>query len=281
MEFQKSVTDVIRERKSCRTFLKKEIEPDNVRKLEAFISDTNSSIDIKARFLLATRKIEDNNKTEKLGTYGFISGAKSFIVGILDKEEKKAEYFGYNFEKIVLFATDLGLGTCWLAGTFSRSDLEKKLDLVRGEFIPVLSPVGYPKSRRRILDSMVRTMAKSDSRKHWNSIFFDASIKTPLAKSSLGNYETALEMVRIAPSASNKQPWRIIRDDNGYNFYIFRTKGYGLRSFDVQRNDLGIAMCHFELTLKELKLNGEWRNIKKNRQSDELEYAATWVSSEK
>lgn len=33
----------------------------------------------------------------------------------------------------------------------------------------------------------------------------------PLEKEEAGNYEAALEMVRIAPSASNKQPWRILK----------------------------------------------------------------------
>ena len=126
MEYQASIIDLIRKRKSCRTFIKKEIEPGEVQKLNAFISDINSAIDIKARFMLVKRNITENNKPEKLGTYGFISGADSFIIGIISKEEKKVEFFGYNFEKIVLFATDLGLGTCWLGGFFKRSDFEKK-----------------------------------------------------------------------------------------------------------------------------------------------------------
>ena len=257
--------------------MKKDIEPGKVKKLEEFISDINSSIEIKARFMLAAREIKDNKKTEKLGTYGIISGAESFIVGIMDRQEKKVEAFGFNFEKIVLFATDLGLATCWLAGTFSRSDFAKKMDLSGNEFIPVVSPVGYPKSKRRILDSMVRAIAKSSSRKQWDEIFFDKEPDIPIEKSSTGEFEIALEMTRIAPSASNKQPWRIIRDDHGYNFYIFRTKGYKLRNFDVQRSDLGIAMCHFELTLKELNSKGVWQFIKNEHRSDGFDYVSTWV----
>jgi len=277
MEYQKSIIEVIRERKSCRTFIKKDIKLDEVKKLEEFINEINSLIDIKARFMLVTREIENNKKTEKLGTYGIISGATSFIVGIMDRQEKKAETFGYNFEKIILFATDLGLATCWLAGTFNRNDFAKKIDLSGNEFIPIVSPVGYPKSKRGILDSMVRTIARSGNRKQWSEIFFDKEPDIPIEKSSIGEYEAALEMTRIAPSASNKQPWRIIRDDHGYNFYIFRTKGYKLRNFDVQRNDLGIAMCHFELTLKELRHKGEWQFIKDNHRSDGFEYVVTWV----
>ena len=70
----------------------------------------------------------------------------------------------------------------------------------------------------------------------------------------------------MAPSASNKQPWRIVRRGADWHFYLQRTKGYGkgsalfavLRLADLQRVDLGIALCHFELAARELGLVGEW-----------------------
>ncbi|MBO7677409.1 MAG: hypothetical protein J6S49_07845, partial [Erysipelotrichaceae bacterium] len=60
----------------------------------------------------------------------------------------------------------------------------------------------------------------------------------------------ALEAVRLAPSAVNKQPWRIIRQNNTFHFYKkpeVRNEGI----IDVQKIDIGIALCHFELVLKE------------------------------
>lgn len=73
-------------------------------------------------------------------------------------------------------------------------------------------------------------------------------------------------MARLAPSASNKQPWRVVRDGAGWHFYCQRTPGYGKGSFiftvlriaDLQRLDVGIAMCHFELTARQLGLPGRW-----------------------
>ena len=70
----------------------------------------------------------------------------------------------------------------------------------------------------------------------------------------------------MAPSASNKQPWRVVRRGDDWHFYLQRTKGYGkgsalfavLRLADLQRVDLGIALCHFELAARELGLAGEW-----------------------
>ncbi|MHB1276002.1 MAG: nitroreductase family protein [Candidatus Humimicrobiaceae bacterium] len=281
MEYQKSVIDLIKERRSCRSFIEKEIEPDKVQKIDSFITNMNSAIDIKTRFLLVKRGVKESNKAERLGTYGFISGASSFIVGVIDRDEKKVEAFGHYFEKIILYATDIGLGTCWLGGSFSRSDFEQKVNLSSNELIPIVSPVGYARSRRKIMDSVVRTIANSNNRKPWNEIFFDTNSSSPLAQSSAGEYKLPLEMVRIAPSASNKQPWRIIMDKDGYNFYLLRTKGYKLRNFDIQRSDLGIVMCHFELAVKELKLKGAWQINIKDKKSEELEYITTWVPDEK
>ena len=55
-----------------------------------------------------------------------------------------------------------------------------------------------------------------------------------------------IEMVRWAPSAVNKQPWRIIVSDSGFHFYEKRDKGYiGEKTGDLQKIDVGIALCHF------------------------------------
>jgi hypothetical protein len=93
--------------------------------------------------------------------------------------------------------------------------------------------------------------------------------------------------VRWAPSASNKQPWRIVRNENAFHFYLSRTKGYGkgsllfslLRIVDLQRVDLGIAMCHFELTARELGFAGRWavQDPDIAKPDDRTEYIVSWI----
>ena len=96
-------------------------------------------------------------------------------------------------------------------------------------------------------------------------------------------------MVRIGPSASNKQPWRIVRQDQFWRFYLQRTPGYRedpikriLDLCDLQRLDMGIAMCHFELSARELGLMGKWlieEDI--NKSPDALtEYVVSWESQD-
>ena len=65
-----------------------------------------------------------------------------------------------------------------------------------------------------------------------------------------------LEMVRLAPSAVNKQPWRVVIADNAAHFYLKRSKGFGHETdLDMQKIDMGIALCHFALTAKESGLD--------------------------
>ena len=53
---------------------------------------------------------------------GIIKGAKDFLAITVKDEAFAMEAVGYQFENLVLYATDMGLGTVWLAGTFSRKD---------------------------------------------------------------------------------------------------------------------------------------------------------------
>ncbi len=96
-------------------------------------------------------------------------------------------------------------------------------------------------------------------------------------------------MLRLALSASNHHPWRIAQDGNRYHFYLQRTPGYGpgssafimLNIADLQRVDMRIAMCHLELTARELGLTGQWevRNIGPTKLSSTPEYVVTWVGN--
>ena len=90
----------------------------------------------------------------------------------------------------------------------------------------------------------------------------------------------------MAPSATNRQPWRIVRRGDDWHFYLARTKGYGkgspwfklLRIADLQRVDLGIAMCHFELVAREAGLAGRWvvDDPGLALPGPGIEYTATW-----
>jgi nitroreductase len=282
MELKKLATELIKERTSTRTFDTNEIDKDRLEKLNDFISKINEETKIKARFIIISNR--DSNITgktsEKLGTYGVISGANLFIVGILNKGDNMVIEFGYLFEKIILFATDLGIQTCWLGGTFNKSNFEQKSSLLNNEFIPIISPIGIKKDKSRVLEISMRALIGANKRKPWSELFFDKDISLPLTEISAGKYSVPLEMVRLGPSASNKQPWRVIKENELYHFFLCKTKGYGVVGFDMQKNDLGIAKCHFELAAQEIGLKGKWDILEDVIIPADWEYVYTWTSME-
>jgi len=179
------------------------------------------------------------------------------------------------------------LGTCWLGGSFSRSRFERKLGRQDGEMMPAVVSVGYSAAEPGRRDRLIRQQARSARRLPWERLFFNGKFYAPLAQDEAGDYATPLEMVRLGPSASNQQPWRIVREGSAWHFYLHRTAGYPPSGFahllkiaDIQRLDMGIAMCHFELTARELNLPGRWelREPTIAKPDDRTEYTATWMA---
>jgi nitroreductase len=287
MAFTKPITEIIQQRFSCRTYLKEPITGETRQLLADYIASKHSGpLGGPARFVLVAGSDASLNELKGLGTYGFIQGATGFIVGATPANAKHLEDFGYLLETIILYATDLGLGTCWLGGTFTKTSFAKKIATRPGELVPSVASVGYIAKKKRRVDALIRRGAKSDKRKPWEQLFFDVSLKTPLSRTAAGEYATALEMLRIGPSASNKQPWRVVRAGDRWHFYINRTPGYRERRMnrvttaaDLQRIDMGIAMCHFGLTANEAGLQGNWIvDEPADIQTDKLsEYTASWV----
>jgi len=49
-----------------------------------------------------------------------------------------------------------------------------------------------------------------------------------------------------------------------------------LRDVSLQEIDMGIAMCHFELTARELGLEGNWRQNESAPEIKPWEYITSW-----
>jgi hypothetical protein len=275
-----SIIETIRMRVSCRTYSNTAIEPDKMERLtENLRSNTNAPFGGKIRFELMNFDMMDMSELKGLGTYGVIKGARQFIVGAVVDQPKAMEDSGYCMEKNILAATAMGLGTCWLGGTFNRTGFAEKMKLAEGELLPAVTPVGYSGNRRSLIERLFRFSAGSDNRKPWEELFYEGGIETPLNKGSAGSFATPLECVRIGPSASNKQPWRIIKDQGNYHFYIKRTAGYDrvFGQIKMQNIDMGIAMCHFELSSREMGLDGVWKLEDPQIKSGGMEYLVSWI----
>jgi len=293
VSYSRPITEIIGDRFSCRSYLEEPIEEEMYRLLVDFMSSTTiGPFGSRARFELVAATAQDRDALRGLGTYGFIKGATGFVVGAVTKADKDLEDFGYLMESIVLFATDLGLGTCWLGGTFTRSSFAERISASRAESLPAVISVGVMDPSPRRVDAIIRLGAGADRRLPWRRLFFDGDWGVPLSREAAGVYAVPLEMVRLGPSASNRQPWRIIRDVDssqpGWHFCLQRSRRYGggalrelLGSADLPRIDMGIAMCHFELAAGELGVEGRWevKEPQLEKLDEPIEYIASWVDA--
>ena len=127
----------------------------------------------------------------------------------------------------------------------------------------------------------MRKLIKADHRKEWNQLFFKNNFNEPLRKEEAGYLVFPLEMVRLGPSASNKQPWRVIIIDNVCHFYEDKEPGYSnIFSYDIQRIDMGIAAAHFDLAVKEKGIVGRFDNTiePKLNLPENYFYSFSWIN---
>ena len=270
--------EAIKIRRSVRNYQDKPIEKDLLLRISELLEDPERGpYGNKPRFALIERSLAKKNHKVKLGTYGFISNASYFIVGCIEKFEYSEVDYGFSLEKIIIELTRLGLGTCWIGGTFNRKDFEKVLKIKENEIIPCISPVGYKADKSGMMGWVMTNVLKNSQRKPFETLFFENDMNTPLEYNRKYKYSQALEMLRLAPSAVNKQPWRVIKVDNKYHFYIDRKKKTdNSQVIDLQKVDLGIALSHFKMAADELSLDGKWHIG--NPEIGEWEYVISWIA---
>jgi nitroreductase len=266
MQPTQSITELIRQRYSVRRYQNTPIAVATQAELQSRLEAIQKGpLGTPVRLKLVAAAAGDSQSLRGLGTYGFIKNPTGFIVGAALVNEHALEDYGYAMEQAILEATDLGLGTCWLGGSFTQSSFAKRINKRAAEIVPAVCSVGNAEAESRLRDP-IRRRAHADQRLPWDSLFFEDHFGTPLTPPSAGAYAEALEMLRLAPSASNKQPWRVVRDGQHWHFFCQRTPGYGKGSLiftllhlaDLQRMDIGIAMCHFEMTARQAGLKGVW-----------------------
>ena len=149
------------------------------------------------RFQLIAATEKGRSDLKGLGTYGFIRGATAFIAGAVGPAKMNMEDFGYSMEKAILFATDLGLGTCWLGGTFTRSSFARRIQLKDDETIPAVTATGLVDDPEQARRGLIRQFVRGHQRLSWETLFFKDKFALPLPQDEAGDFATPLEMVRL------------------------------------------------------------------------------------
>lgn len=273
--------EAIRQRLSVRSYAEQQLEPEVRRQLEDLCLNHKDAGPFGAavRFRLLDLEPLSSSDLRKMGTYGVIKGARLYIMGAVRDEAGAMEDLGYCLENIILEATALGLGTCWLGGTFKRSAFAGKMELAEDELLPAITPVGYPAVEKSTTERVMRFGVGSNRRKPWSELFFKSDGVTALTEPESGPFKEAYEAVRMGPSASNKQPWRLVLDQQGAtHLFLKENKLYNrmMGKIRVQLVDMGIAMSHFEVAARELNLPGAWHTKQDGPPLAGLQHIACW-----
>ncbi len=235
---------VVKARRSVRSYDGSGLTAQEREKLLSFMENIENPYGIAVDFKLLDR--EEHGLSSPV-----LVGDKLYVGAKVKREGDYSVAYGYSFEAMVLYAQSLDIGTVWMGGTLDRAAFEKAMELKDGEIMPCVTPVGHAAQKMTLRESVMRKTINADRRMDFGEVFFDGSFDVPLTPERAGELSWCLEMVRLAPSAVNKQPWRVVIKDGSAHFYLRRSKGFGAGVLDMQRIDTGIALCHFDLAAKE------------------------------
>ncbi|MDH4212034.1 MAG: nitroreductase family protein [candidate division WOR-3 bacterium] len=276
--FTKSIDETVTKRVSCRTFENKLLDEKHKEELLTFCRTLNRGLwGEKIDYSLVECSLDELKKT-KMSAFGLFKNVRSFVVAIIDKANLHHISYGYALEHIVLKATELGIGTCW-AGYFDPRVM-KDIKVEENQTVPAIILVGYAAEKRTLKEIIARFAIRASKRRDWRKLFFHGDFGNPLSKETAGHYAGALEMLRLAPSAGNTQPWRIVKenDQNIYHFFK-RVVNPSYEKHKLHDIDIGIAMCHFELGAAKNGLDGKWERTDPHLTElpSKTHYMITWT----
>jgi len=250
MIMKNGYVSAIKKRRSTRIYHKKHISAEKQEKIKNFCDNQKSMFGAKIRIEI----VEKQAQQRKLATYGVINNAQTFLVGIMDRSFYAEEAIGYAMEEAILYTTSLGIATCWLGGTFNKGAFADAVELRKSECLPVVSPIGLFGSKNPLKNMIDKSLIQPHRRKAFEELFYSGDFRTPLTKKMAGDYSRPLEMVRLAPSSMNSQPWRVLVEGSAVHFYRILPR-------TLNRIDMGIALCHFDKATKERKLSGHFEYV--------------------
>lgn len=238
------IAEAIAQRHSCRTYNGLRLDKPTVENLEAAVGRLVPLFEAVSRPVI--KFVDCDDAGGKLGTYGFITGARQFIAMAVAPGIEEHVQAGYMFEQLVLEITGMGLGSCWLGGTFRQGPFGAAMGDCGGRSVEIVSPVGHATPKMRFAERMMRRAVKSDRRKPFAQLFDGIGENTVAGK--------ALEAVRLAPSSSNSQPWRAKAERKGD---VTEVSFSCISANRFSGIDMGIAYCHFTSMLDHLRIS--WR----------------------
>lgn len=214
-----------------------------------------------------------------VGYYGKVIRSPHYIAIASPKEEGYLENGGYLGEKLVLKATELGLGTCWIEVPENDNKVKEVLNIQSENILIGLLAIGYPQKEAKVLGGYSGSKRDSISpltELGYPKINFEYSsqpvsgrisiedmvfVKEWGKKASVDELENRgiaepLYYMRLAPSWGNRQPWKFILDGEKIVLTV-RNDSTSINE-KVAKIEAGIAMLYFELIMHEKGIPGGW-----------------------
>jgi len=210
---------------SRRSYINKPLIREQVELIQNVIDSVNEKYNLSIQ--LITGNGEAFSKFSK--SYGMFSGVQNYIALIgKSNDENLMEKIGLAGEEIVLNATCLGLGTCWVGGTYDKESC--KCELNEYESISCLITVGETLDKQTLKEKTMRKLIHLSTKKIEELITSDVKLPEWI--------EECMVAVQKAPSAINKQPVKFEYKNGILTAFVDNPNNY-------QGMDLGIAKYHF------------------------------------
>ena len=208
------ILELMRARHSVRQYLDRAIPTEIRRALDAYATELNENAGLHIQILYD----EPECFRSRMARYGRFENCANYIAMVGKRGPELNEKCGFNGEKLVLKAQELGLNTCWVALTHGRS----RAAVGPGETEAILIALGYGRTQ----GTARRSKAPADV--------------SDLSDGDPDWYRTGIEAALLAPTAVNQQKFRFRREGNRVSV---RAGALGPQL----KTDLGIVKCHFEL----------------------------------
>lgn len=216
--------EAIRERHSVRRYLDRPLEKEKVIRLLDKIDALNKRSGLHLQLVVNEPKAFKGS----LLAYGKFSGVTNYIMVIGKDSDKMGYAAGYYGEKLVIYAQQIGLRTCWVGLTYKK--IPGAFTVREGEKIFCCIAIGYGEN-----DGMPHKSKSPDQVSNINSDSPDWFTK-------------GVDAALLAPTAVNQQKFYfeyIAPKGTGEKGKVKPEKKFSMVGYS--KIDLGIAMCNFEI----------------------------------
>lgn len=285
----KVLLEAIQQRRSIRNYCDKPIPQEIIDKIHEY---TNSKELMAGPFGNSFKIVVLQKKMgDAPGTYGYIKNAPAVLAGVANYEKYILFELAYVFHGLVLYLVSQGLQTCWVGASFKHDDIVEAGGVEENEIVPAIAFFGYQKEnkngerQKHTLEKVMLKKLKPHSRKPLEEFGFLHDFTTPLTEETAGMFAEALNVAKLAPSAQNKQSWRVVvANDNTIHFYVEKQLmsmvGDGFRKYACPPEyvENGIFARHFAIYMEDKGRKGKFSIDDPNiaLPTSDWEYIVTW-----